>query len=523
MLVIESQPEQIRPNHLGHPIQWIIRKSDYILQQGERPLLGFSFVQDNAGASGQTFTILDNEFTTDDAQPYTNTSFDYVAGRLNAAENFANMLRSSYLFVGWSIWVADAGIATVFAQRDEPGEIPSDEFVVDLTTLAPGVPIQRFEGQNEIVSTDRMWYQLWENNTPLTERKVAGFDPSGRARVEAEPTARRLLGITSPYLLWSIPRRDERMTRRIYLKFGSYSSVDCNLNFGRVYESSPITIINNVVQHEYLFGLAYYHQAFTPLVRWLSRRRGEYLLCGTSYDWLAIYLARTPGFLSGFFRVEYYFYDDADEQIGTATDGLSNVEDGVYHIPVGAANPIAAQALIAAASYWTVQVLARNEALEYVPYSELMTIRKKSCNCKGAEVYFKEELGSWRSVAFERVDERLVDVTAVEWVNPLQGNQKGRYGPENAFQLYLDGGDVARTAEAERRYILVSERLTNSNRGLYEELAKSSHHFLLSFADPLGVAVRRINIERGVYGLLKNGEAVRFVVPFTFNTKDRVA
>lgn len=522
MLVIESQPQQILPNHLGHPIQWIIRKSDYILQQGERPLLGFSFIQDLAGANGQTFTILDNEFTTDDAQPYTNTSFAYVAGRQEAAENFANMLRSNYLFVGWSIWISVAGIVTVFAQRDEPGEIPSSDFVNDMSGVSPTIAPTYYAGQNETVSTDLMWYQIWENNTPLTERKVAAFDTFGRSRIEAEPTARRLLGATAPYLLWSFPRRDELMTRRIYLKFGSYSSADCNLSFGKVYESAPVTIINNVVQHEYLLGLRYYHQAFTPLARWLSVRRGEYLLCGTSYDWISIFLARSPDFLSGWFQVRYTFYNSAGGEIGTASDGLSNVEEGVYHVPVGAANPIASEALRNAASYWTVQVFARDESLDYLPYSEVITIRKTSCNCKGAEVYYLEELGSWRSVAFERIDERLVDAAEIEWTRPLSGNKSNNYGPENALQLYQDGGDIQQTAEARRRYVLVSEKLTESNRLKWEQFTKSSHHLLLSFSDPLGVATRRINIERGVYGVFKTGEATRLAVPFTFNTKDRV-
>lgn len=516
MLVIERQPSPLVP-HEFKPTEWAIRKTDILTVTGGNAQIYVAFSDGSAGAAGQEITLLGQTFTTSaSSSAYTSISWYYSGTAEEAAKNFANMVRTSYLFAGWSISVSGTGAGWLVTMiRNEVGAL--SEFTNSVSGLSPSASLSDVNGIDEVRSTDRFWYQFWEGNEAISEQKFAFFDQTGRVRVDAESTARQVLGVTDPYLLWTSPRYDERMSRQIYLRFGTLTQGDgCDTSYGESYESPDITIVNALFQHEKVLRFYPYTPNYTLPVKWMTARPTERNTCRESYEWMAIFLQRSALFPDRFYRIVYTYYNSVGGVLNTKTENLTNQPDGVYHVPTGPGNGIHPTGVISLASYYTVQVQVRGDDLEYTTYSETHTLRLTSCNCWAAEVYYLEDAGSWHTVVFENVDSRSIEMSAVEWQGPVTYSQYG--GTPDGIRLYQDGGLESFADDAQAVFVLVTERVNESNRKAYEEFLRSSRHIILTSSDAINPVTRRIIVDRGNYGVYTRGEQKRLLIPFRFNT-----
>lgn len=519
-LVIEQQPSPLIPHELK-PTEWIIRKTDIITVAGTQAQIFVSFADTAGGAAGQDITLLGETFSTSaSTSAYTSISWYYSATGETAAKNFANMARTSYLFAGWSISVAEsAGSWLVTMTRNETGALA--EFTNDISGLSPSATLSDVNGTDEVRSTDRFWYQFWEGNEAISEQKFAFFDETGRVRVDAEGTARQVLGVTDPYVIWTSSRYDERMSRQVYLRFGTLTQGEsCDVSYGLSYESPDITIVNSLFQHEKTLRFYPFTPNYTMPVKWLTDRPSDRNICKESYEWMAIFLQRSALFTNGFYRIIYTYYNAAGGVLNTKTENITNVPDGVYHVPTGPANGIHPTGVIALASYYTIQVEVQGDDSGYTEYSEAHTLRLSSCSCWAAEVYYLEDTGAWRTVVFENVESRAIEMSAVEWRGPIQYSRYG--GTTDGFRLYQDGGIESFADDAQAVFVLVTERINENNRKAYEEFLRSSRHVILTSSDTFNPVTRRIVVDRGNYGVYQRGEQKRLLIPFRFNTYQRV-
>lgn len=519
-LIIEQQPSPLVP-HEFKPTEWIIRKTDILATTGGNAQIYVSFPDSAGGAAGQDITLLGVTFSTSaSSSPYTSISWYYSPDAETAAKNFANMVRTSYLFAGWSISVAPSGANWLVTMiRNETGALA--EFTNSVAGLTPTVSMSPVNGIDEVRSTDRFWYQFWEDNEAISEQKFAFFDRTGRVRVDAESTARQVLGVTDPYILWTTSRYDERMSRQVYLRFGTLTTGEgCDTAYGQSYESPNITVVNALFQHEKVLRFLPYTPNYTLPVKWLTSRPADRVICRESYEWTSVFLQRSALFPDGFYRVVYTYYNSAGGVLNTKTENLTNQPDGVYHVPTGPANGIHPAGVIGLAEYYTIEVEVRGDDLGYAQYSETHTLRLNGCNCWAAEVYFLEDAGSWRTVVFENVESRSIEMGAVEWQGPVQYSRYG--GTTDGIRLYQDGGIESFADDAQAVFVLVTERVNESNRKAYEEFLRSSRHVILTSSDFFNPVTRRIIVERGNYGVYQRGEQKRLLIPFRFNTYQRV-
>jgi len=221
---------------------------------------------------------------------------------------------------------------------------------------------------------------------------------------------------------------------------------------------------------------------------------------------------------TGTWRVRYEYFDSNDVSLGEQMRSLKG--EGVYHVPTGPQNPCHAPVLLAASSYYTVQVQVRNAANAWVEYSVLMTINLVNCGCTVAEIYFLEDRGSWRTLGFKQVASRRVDVSVVNYERPLTTNHNG--GPVNAVQLFQEGGRYSEAALADTVFILTSEKITEHNREMLEEFLRSKEHYILTSSDLFGAATRRVLIDRGSKVLFQGSGVTKLSVEFRYNVPQRI-
>lgn len=491
-----------------------MRKTDILTVTGGNAQIYVSFGS-APGADGQTLTLLGVDFETDSAIDFTFNTFKYGPTTEDAARNLANMCRASYLFVGWSISVYEsAGNWLVRLIKDDAGNL--DDFTNDASGLSPTPSLSDVNGIDEVRSTDRFWYQFYEGVNPVSEQKFAAFDENGRVRVNAEPLARNILGITDPYLLWTSSVRDLQASRNIYLRFGTYSQgEDCQYSLNESYETPEITLVNSLFQWDHVTRFLNYTPNYNMPVKWMTARPMERYVCANSYEWCAIWLQRSALFPNGFYKVIYNYYDSDDTLLNTKTELLSNYPDGVYHISIGAANSVHPSGAIAPSAYYTVHVEVQGDDSGYTQYSETQTLTLNTCNCWAAEVYYLEDAGSWRTVVFEHIERRGVEMGEFAFNTPVQYNEYG--GPKDAVRLYQDGGRDTLAQDADQVFTLVSERITPHNRKAYEDFVRSSRHIILTTSDFLPLVTRRILIDRTSYTFFQRGESTRMQINFRFN------
>lgn len=509
MLVIESQPNPLKPHELGKPTEWIVAKTDFVQDTGAVPFANFSF-QPGAIGDGLRFTMLgDSNFSTDSSRAFSSSTFDGSAGGLTAANNFASMLRTNPLFNDWSISVEIDGLPVVRARFGESAT--ADNFVFDLSSLSGSVGSTVGNGRPEDLAKDNFWYQFWTTETPASEKKTGSFDPSGRSRIDGQATAGRLVDASAPSLAWTGPFLDKRMTACMYVRFGTFTTgEDGSQVFGDSAETAKVTVINAVTQPEQYRQFRPYVPEYQLPVRWLSNRPTTYSLPRDAYDWIAVYIAESS--IVGppiTFSIQYF--DAAGSAIGSAITTNTGTEPGVYRFPIGPANAIHDSRVLTADHFTLTANLG-------VPVNYANTIRVNLCDggCPGPTLVYLEDAGSWRALRFEALEGLNVDTEGSPIVSPINYQRPGANNPTNL--IYPTGGRQILPTRSDDVWTARSERITRNNYGTYSEFLRSKKHFVLWRRPDIGVdALWPIQIDRSSYPLLSRGRVERLLVPFRFN------
>ena len=503
-VTIESQPSSA-PQELSDNPEWVIFNDDLIVSAGSLAQIAIYFGA-GGGADGQQFTIGGQQFTTDSSTPYSSTSFDYSGTAEQSAQNFADMMKSSYRFMDWNISVENyLSGKRVFITNSEIGLQSGSNWINDASTLTPSVGESYNDGSDKIIKPDQLWYQFYSGEKKLSHVKNTSFDPTGRARISAKDISKKVLTIAYLELSQSVPFNDEGATMPLNIRFGVVSKDNCLDTHGAVYRSDDIQIVNSITQHEVSEG-------FLPqttskgLASWMTSQDNNMSLCKNSYAFASIYLAKTAVFLSGRYKLVIRYFDDSGTQIYLKEYAWNHPDPSVWRIPIGPLNNIHNTAIFSS-SYYTVAV---NVLLNgsYVGYSKELKINLKNCGCNAAEVYFLEDKGGWRTLIFEKIESRNVSIIQQEFAEKL--------GTTN-IEIFKSGGLNNQAVESKTVFILSTEKITNTNRKLYEEFLRSKYHYILVAYDGEYLA-RKVIIDRGNYSLFERGGIKRLVIPFKFTS-----
>lgn len=529
MLVLAQQPDPLKPHELGKPTEFVISNDEFYLTTGARPVVNFGFSTTPAVIRGSV-VLLNTVFDTNESVDYNSVSWDHRPGGEQSARNFANMIRSNPLFNDWAVSVYEDGLWVVRIQYRDEYRFPDSEFVFDGTGVDPDISVTAVNGRTPATNGSRLWYQLWRGSEPVAERKFAAFDEASQARVNFENTAGQIVGATDPSLAWTVPIRDELMTDKLYMKFGTFETGEnCEPVFGQSYETPEVEFINAVTQPERYAQFRNYCPEYQMPVSWMSSRQYVVNSCRDSFGWIAIYcgvssLIRTPDYV---FRIVYY--DVNDQAVGLPIDNQV-FQTGVYRFPYGPANPIH-DSRVDTAAYFTIAVAWKSFVNgQGIQYGQTLRVNLTNCNCSQQSVYFLEDLGSWRTLDFERLESLVTEVSGVETLSPTRYMKPGRFNPAN--EINLAGGIQNTPSSAESVLTLRSPKITRANRPIFEEFLRSPRHIILTqrsdtllytgqhiFDIP---AIRPIVIDRSSYQLEKRGEVTRLLIPYRYNVPQKI-
>lgn len=502
MLILETQPNPFVPLELSDNPEWTIFNDDLILQSGSLAQLAVLFTT-GGGADAQTFTIGGQEFTTDSSQDYTSTSFDYSGTLQESVDNFMNMIRSSYVFKDWTVYQADhASGLRVFIHSASIGSHTWDN---DVAALSPAVTLSENGGQDEIIKDEKLWYQVYHKNEQITDVQEVSFDENGRVRISAKKLARSILSIAYPDITLDTYKEDSSAITSIYLKFGTVTKSNCIDTFGQVYETAECLLVNAISQHESSTGFQNQTALYDYPNDWMTARSQEIYMNRNSFGFISIYLADTTSLTSNSFKLSIFYHNDSGV-IASKEITMRGI-DGVVMIPVGPANPIHKYAVNLSTKY-TVDISALTSGGGYVGYSKQLTVNIQDSKCAAAEIYYLEDKGSWRTVVFEKIEQRNVEIIEQEYKERLSSD---------LVEVYETGGLNSEAIQSASVFLLQTEIITDSNRKVYEELLRSKYHYILTALDGEYKA-RKIIVDRGNYSIITRGGDKRMVIPFRFTT-----
>ena len=528
MLTLTEQPSILRPVSKSRPIRWTLTTNSHVQNNGNQA--SFSIIFNETGAAnGEQITLLGQVFTVDNSTPYTESTFSTTGTQQEVSENFANMIRCSYLFRDWAVYSTfflSFSNWRVFAYYyEEP--VTLQGFTFDVSGLSIDVTFNSTNGQAPIIKDLRIWYRLhFLDGTPVGPAKTA-FLPynisnpvlSGRISIDQSEAIRGTLSTDRPDITENFyPQPESNFVRSYYLKYAEVERQNCIDTPSKAYRTATISATNTVYQlREQREFTQHTYESGSP-ANFLTTRPVKGLVCGNQYEWLHFYYI-SGGIYTGTFYVEYRFYmgDTIVNQVSIPYTPKDS--ENVYRIGVGTANAAIEQNITADTDRYRIRVLAAVELPNGIqgnveiasPHERTIT----ACGCKAAEVYFLEDTGGWQTVIFESVKQRTQEHEGQEITLPLGFSDERGYINER-------GGRRNKTYRADNPFTFETERLTRHNRDKYEQLLRSPRHYIRTANTEGEEALRPIVIERATTVTSQNGEVTRLQVTFRYNAETEV-
>jgi len=523
MLTLISQPRLQCPNTKSRPIRWQIQTNSHIIDNGNRP--NFSLIFEGSGAiDGEEVTLWGEVFTVDNSVPYTESTWSTVGTLQEVSENFANMIRCSYHFRDWSAYaVYFTSSMTWRVQGVYKDNTTLPNWSWDFSGLSIPTNFNDTNGHPVELKNLRVWYQLLEAGEPVGDARQAMVPfnenapaTSGIVTIDATQIIRSLLQTQRPDINLDTADPDDNFLRSFALRFAEVElGENCQEIGGKVYETLQVQVTNTVYQLRDLRDFRRHCADAKRPADFITNRPLSMSFCGNTYEWIHFYFA-VNSYHIGPFRVIYNFYDSDDQLLNTYEDIQQNyLEEAVYMAGVGTANPAVANNMVAGTSYYTFQVWA--DALDPFNGRVLVELTKKAtrhlikCDCKVAEVYYLEDTGSWRTVTFEKVEQRIQENAGLNFETPLNYSDYG-----NGY-LYAEGSRSSETVDADNTFTFLTERLTPLNREMYEELLRSPRHWIRTVNTQNQEALRPVVIERENTTTYQRGGVTRLRVTFRYN------
>lgn len=510
MLNLTSAPDYFTPNPVGRPSEWVIDNPDYLTVTGQANTYIISV--DGTGANAQAFRLAGADLTTDDALPYTSTTFDHTVSSLRSAINIANMLRSNANFRAYSIRTARPSGGDpwrVIVVKSDNADATVAEQDNDLTALT-NVTLQQVQGRTEQSLAARLWYQFWGPDGPVSPELFAPFDLNGSVRIDAQSPARRLLNPAAPNVAQIMPELDPSGAAYVSLKFGTYQTDgNCTPVFGSVQEAPAAPFIDAVLQHDQTDGLREYGPARTAPLKWLTIRPNSRTVNTFGFEWTAIYLGPSYFGLDGTRRLRKEFFNAAGDSLGVVTTDL--VGFGLWRVPTGYQNAVPDGTNGVQSFTVSVQIDLFGS---WVNESEVLIITAANQGCRAAEVYFLEGLGSWATLQFDELNERGLSLDDEGWQRPVLHDQYGASPSANV--LFDHGGNYQRVTESATTITVTSYRISERRRKLVEQMLESPAAYLLTETEGGQVVTRRITFARESYRVAQDQGKPTVTVSFTF-------
>lgn len=526
MLTVMQQPRLQCPVSKSRPARYRIHTVDHVVESGSYANFQIDFSSSGA-SNGETIVVLNKTFTVQNTDDYTQTTFRADGTVEETARNLMNALLCNYEFQDFYLFLSGSGSNwTINGFYTTPELV--DNWTFDTSGMAIAVSITAVNGASPELKDFRIWYQLYQDDIPVTSRRAANvpFDPffpltSGNVVIDVTEQAKGLIKTTLPSFLWNTPFLDTTYGERFHLRFGAIEfDANCNPIYGKAYKTSDFIMTNSVYQLEDIREFRRHCPDYNALTEFISDRPKTMNICGNAYEWIHVYLARNAYYV-GNFRIRYRFYDENDNQINTKEYEVE--DEGFYIIGIGTANTMVSSNAPSNTSYYQVQVFGQRidelEELDYIQMSEIIQRDIVSCDCKVAEIYFLEDTGSWQTVLFERLEQRDQLQSALEYETPLELNEAADIKGQT---LALTGERYSIAADADNVFVLTTERISERNRKTYERFLRSPTHLIRTATADGTEIIRRVIIDRKGYTILRRGEVIRLQIPFTFNTKTRV-
>ncbi len=528
-LALIQQPNTVLPNAKSFPIRFIFLTNDHILVEGNKAFFEINF--QSAGASnGQEVVIKDITFQVNNAISHSDSTFSTTGTARDVAINFAAMLKKNYEFKDFVITVTQSTSPLGWVVRVESVESePQTDWIFDLSGLTLVTTFNEMQGVKPVLKSFKIWYQVFNDFGPVTEDRFCDvpFLPEFPfISVATVDTTERLAGIvktTYPDIFQTLPVVDESFLLDCFLKFGGVEfDVNCNKIYGDAFQTAKFSVLNSVCQLEETNLLSRFSPNGANTVRFLTNRRKKRAICGDSYEWIHIYLESNP-IKNPPFTLRIRYYNAAGDILATDTQPILYQEKGGYRkvfiFAIGTANPRIKATKPSGTVRYDIQVMAERldeGGVTTVPvaYSELIERNLVSCNCKVAEMYFLEDKGSWQTVTFEHLQQRAIVQQGTGYERVID------YSPSQALggRLYLEGGTYEQSRDAQKTFTLQTERITEYNRTLYEELLRSPMVLLRTTSD-YGEVIRRVLFNRENTAVVNRGEATRLNLTFRFSSK----
>lgn len=507
MLILESSPQQHTPNPLGQAAEWTINNPELrtVLPQRNTYILRFT----GTGGNGQSIRVAGIDFQVDDSTPYTSSSFDHSQQAFLSAINAKNMLAANPAFRNYTVRTARPANGQpwrVIAVKTTASDATPDEGD-NLDNGIQNATVEHIAGRTEVRQRQRMWYQFWSDNGPITEERFAPFDQAGKATVDGAEIARRLVGYQAPDPEGPALTFEFNSSRYISLRYGTYTSDgDCGTSFGQVFEAPPCPFINAVIQDTDTRGMQPYGPVREPgLLKWLTIRGTARTVPRGGYDWTSIYLGPSPYFAgASTWRLKREFFNEEGDSLGTIYDDING--GGVWRVATGG-NGVPDN--IGTAARYTVQVEAPL-GFGWIGSSEELTVQLRDHSCAVAEVYYLEGLGSWRAIGFERREQETLAMTAQVWEQP-----EFEIGKPGAV-LADGGGRSQRVVQSQDVFTLTTEPISERKRRAVKEMLESPAAYILEKDETGREMTRRLTFDRESYQVHGRGAVTRVSVSFTY-------
>lgn len=473
------------------------------------------------GANGQTITLANMTFTTDDSTPFTAVTWNYAGTAEQSALNFADMIRANYYFEAFSVDVVETspGVWEVRVQAFDFGL--RSNWTFDYTGLAPAVfANDEYEGEDTVLNDFQIWYRVWNENTPIgdVQRARVPFSTSfgsEAAEIDISEEVRSVLinepppFNTSGLVVWSDP-----FSGTFSIRFGGILlDATCTPSYITGGESDPIEVVASVHQLENYNRFLRFTPGGAPIgeVPFTTSRPDRLTACPGSFEWLPIWIAEESGF-SFPFRAVWEFYNADDSLASTIYRDIDNAGFNNLGIGHGLLGPF----LPSGATYYKVYVEGTRSAA-WEKYSVVARRDIASCDCNAAEVYYLEDAGGWGTVIFHRLEEREIQQTDLRYETKLD-TDTGELFQKDLKQYYIDGGRYSVPSFADRVFTFTTERIPENKRSIYEQIVRSPEFYIRTAVDTGGQAMRRIIPDRANVTTWRDGEAIRISIPFRFNS-----
>jgi len=527
-IALIQQPSGILPNAKSFPIRWVFLTNEHVLAVGSKAFFEINF-QSSGSPNFEQVQIKGITFEVNNATPYTQTTFQTTGTTRDVAFNFVGMLRKNIEFKDFVFSIVQSLSPLGWVVRAESVESKVQSvWTFDVSGLSLITTLDSANGEEAQTRQFKIWYQVFNDAGPITENRFSDipflpdFPFISVVRIDTTNRLAALLSSSIPDIYQFAPAVDALFTSSVYLKFGGVEfDINCNKIFQETYETAKFTIANAVCQLEETNLLAPFAPNGNREIRFLTSRKKSRAICGDSYEWIHIWIEATPVKYPPFI-VRTRYYDKDNNILFTDQQTIDYNDKGhrrVYVLAIGTSNRRIKSLKPVGTVWYDVQVVcerlnADGITTAEVAYSELIERRLVSCNCKVAEMYFVEDKGSWQTVTFEHLQQRAIIQQTDSFERDLE------YSVRNALfgKLYLEGGQYEKASEAEKTFTVQTERITEGNRKMYEELLRSPYILLRTISD-YGEVIRRVLFNRQNESLFDRGEATRLNLTFRFSTK----